>query len=126
MVRRIIFIYNADSGLLSALWDSARKAVDSPEACDLCTITHGLLAERGDWKRIDQELGLPTHYYHRDEIPPAIQGFLDGSGVALPAVLLEGADGSYELVASAEALRECRGDPNCLQEKLERVLARRR
>jgi hypothetical protein len=46
--------------------------------------------------------------------------------VALPAVLLEGADGNYELAASTEALRECRGDPNCLQEKLERVLARRR
>lgn len=125
MVKQVVFIYNADSGLLSALWDSARKVVDSPQACDLCAITHGLLAERGEWKKVDEGLGLPTRYYHRDEIPPPIQEFLEANRVALPVVLFEGVDGGYELAASAEALKACRGDPDCLQEKLKRALAGR-
>ena len=125
MVKQIVFIYNADSGLLSALWDSARKVVDSPQACDLCTITHGLLAERGEWKKVDQGLGLPTQYHHRDELPPPIQEFLEANGVALPVGRFEGADGGYELAATAEALKACRGDPECLAEKLKRALAGR-
>jgi len=122
MVKRIVFIYAANSGLLSALWDSARKVVNSPGACDLCTITHGLLAERGDWKKIEKDLGRPTRYYHRDEIPPSIRGFLREKEVALPVVLLEADEGSYRVAADDAVLKECRGDPNCLKEQLERAL----
>lgn len=124
MARRLIFIYKADAGLLSALWDSARKLARSPQACDLCTITHGLLAERRAWKKLSESLGVHTVYYHRDEVPPPIQAFLGQKGLELPIVLLEEKSG-YEVAAGSRALKECRGDPQCLKGKLEKVLGRR-
>ena len=48
---RLLFVYNADSGLFNTLTDIAHKML-SPKTytCNLCAITHGLFSEKEEWK----------------------------------------------------------------------------
>ena len=124
--RKLIFIYNADSGRLAAMLDSVKKMVRSPKACALCTITHGLVRKRTEWEEIECRLGLPTKYYHRDDMPDSIAGFLKDEGLRLPVVLRELDDsdgGGYSVAVAAGALEECRGGAACLGGLLDQALA---
>lgn len=97
----LIFIYNADGGVLDALGDMVHKIV-SPATypCSLCALTYGPVATRGAWRRFLKRLGLPTLFLYRDEF----RGELDRRNLALPAVLL-GSDGDQpEIFVSAREL----------------------
>jgi hypothetical protein len=65
---KLLFIYNADSGKLNALFDIGHKIVN-PESysCNLCTLTHGTFAERKEWKRFRESTSLDLLFLHRDE-----------------------------------------------------------
>ncbi|MCY4438269.1 MAG: hypothetical protein OXE05_13160 [Chloroflexi bacterium] len=67
--RRIVFVYNADSGHLAQLKDYVHKIV-SPETypCSLCQITYGNLGMKRAWRRFVQELPHPAVFAHRDEL----------------------------------------------------------
>jgi hypothetical protein len=119
---RILFVYNADAGLLAAMLDSLRKLARSPEACALCSITHGIAAKRNQWDRIECQFGLPTSYYHRDELPAGLARFLERAKLALPVVLFEWENGGFQLAVTAGQLRECRGSPVCLKARIEEAL----
>lgn len=122
MIKQIVFVYNADAGVLAAVWDSAKKLTSSPNACALCVITHGVFSEKDDWRVIEANLGFPTAYFYRNEIPQALQDFLGEKGLSLPLVLLEMEDASYAVAVAGEGLKNCAGDPNCLKEKLAAAL----
>jgi hypothetical protein len=64
----LIFVYNADSGALSALLDVGHKIV-SPGTykCDLCALTHGTFSERKAWKRFRESTSLNLTFLHKDE-----------------------------------------------------------
>ena len=64
----LLFIYNADSGKLNALFDIGHKIVN-PESysCNLCSLTHGTFAERKEWKRFKESTSLDLVFLHRDE-----------------------------------------------------------
>ncbi len=124
--RKLIFIYNADSGRLAAMLDSVKKAVRSPKACALCTITHGLVSKRTEWADIERRLGLPAKYYHRDDMPDSVAGFLRDEGLRLPVILrdLGDPDGDgYSVAVDADALEKCRGEAACLGKLLDKALA---
>ncbi len=122
MIRKAIFIYNAGSGALAAMLDSAKKLARSSSACSLCTITHGVFSEKAGWRDLECRLGFPTSYYHRDQIPPPVRGFIQQRSLALPLVLFELEGGGYELALSTWGLGKCAGDPKCLKERLEASL----
>jgi len=103
-IERLIFVFDADSGALSAFFDSAKKALRLG-GCALCTITHGLAGERSEWKECKEELGVPVEYVHRDEIAPELQEALRGE---LPAVVAE-AGGQRIQLMDRDALERCRG-----------------
>ena len=65
---RLIFIYNADSGLRNALLDGAHKAL-SPNTyqCNLCDLTYGVFKERKAWKKFRQEMQWNMEFLHKDE-----------------------------------------------------------
>ncbi len=65
---KLLFIYNADSGKLNALFDIAHKAL-SPATyrCDLCSLTHDTFAEKARWKRFREETDLDLEILHKDE-----------------------------------------------------------
>lgn len=103
-IERLIFVFDADSGALSAFFDSAKKALRLG-GCALCTITHGLAGERSEWKECKEELGVPVEYVHRDEVTPALHEVL---GEELPAVVAE-AGGELVQLMDREVLERCRG-----------------
>jgi hypothetical protein len=95
---RLIFVYNADSGLFNAAFDALHKVV-SPRtyACDLCRLTYGPTRMKKEWKRTLEELPLETAFYHRDEFRARYD-----RDDALPAVFVE--RDRLEVLLSAEEL----------------------
>ena len=64
----LLFVYNADSGKLNALLDSAHKIVSpSTYNCQLCQLTYGLVNEKQAWKQFREQLGDEVQFLHRDE-----------------------------------------------------------
>ena len=73
-LKRLVFVYNADSGMFNTLTDIAHK-VFSPQtySCNLCAISHSYFSERDEWKEFisglvdDGEAGAECEFLHRDE-----------------------------------------------------------
>ncbi|MDJ0633097.1 MAG: GTPase [Xenococcaceae cyanobacterium MO_188.B29] len=65
---KLIFIYNADSGLMNTLMDIGHKAI-SPQTyqCNLCDLTFGLFSENKKWKKFREESNIEMEFLHRDE-----------------------------------------------------------
>jgi len=82
---RLLFVYNADSGPLRAVFDAIHKIV-SPDSysCSLCAITYGAMTMRAEWKEYVERLPHPAEFLHRDEFRlcwPEVE-------VALPAIMI--------------------------------------
>ena len=71
----LLFVYNADSGFFNTLADIGHKLF-SPATypCQLCAITHGVLAERGAWRDFIGALDLPCEFLHRDQFQARFPG----------------------------------------------------
>ncbi|WP_245526227.1 hypothetical protein [Methanohalophilus mahii] len=67
-ISSIVFVYNADSGLLNEMKDYVHKIV-SPASygCKLCAITYGSTGMKDEWKVFIEQLGIPVRFLHRDE-----------------------------------------------------------
>jgi len=103
-VHKLILVYAADSGKLSAFVDSARKLFQL-KGCTLCSITHGLAGEKGEWRECREELGLPVDYLHRDELSEELRRVV---GTQLPCVLAQ-TDAGPVLLLGPDVLDRCRG-----------------
>ncbi len=123
---RVVFLYNAGSGALEAVIDSARKLAHSRTACALCAVTHGALRKRKSWSEIECSLGFPVAYFHRDEIPGEAGDFLRANELRLPTVLFEMADGGYRTAVTAGEIEDCRAEPQRLRDRIEESLDRLR
>ncbi len=101
--RRLIFVYNADSGLFNTLTDAAHKLL-SPQtyACNLCAITHTPITMRREWRRFLDDLRIPCTFLHRDEW----RRLHPNRDVALPVVLCETDDG-LTVCLDAERINGC-------------------
>jgi hypothetical protein len=65
---KLVFVYNADSGVLSGFKDLVHKATSpSTYQCSLCAITYDLTSMRSAWKHAIRALPLPTEFLHRNE-----------------------------------------------------------
>lgn len=64
----LIFVYNADSGLLNTLIDIGHKII-KPETytCNLCNLTFGNFAENKKWKGFRESTDIEMEFLHRDE-----------------------------------------------------------
>ncbi|MEO1010167.1 MAG: GTPase [Bacteroidota bacterium] len=65
---KLIFVYNANSGLRHQLLDGAHKIL-SPNTytCSLCAITFGAFLEKRVWKRFRKASNLKMEFLHKDE-----------------------------------------------------------
>jgi len=79
---KLVFVYNADSGMLNAIMDSAHKLfAPTTYQCALCAVTHGLVGMRSGWKEYMRNLPYETRFYYRDgfrEDWPGIREALPG------------------------------------------------
>ncbi|WP_400074215.1 GTPase [Zobellia russellii] len=67
-IQKLVFIYNADSGLKNSLLDSAHKILSpSTYDCNLCDITFGVFTENKVWKGFRESTSMEMEFLHRDE-----------------------------------------------------------
>lgn len=113
---KLVFVYNADSGIVNGLLDYAHKTF-SPQtyACNLCALTYGYTGMRAEWRRFLRNLRAPVEFVHRDELRERYCV----EGVALPTILALRA-GILEVWMSATAINAC----NTLDELRSLVSAR--
>jgi hypothetical protein len=65
---KLIFVYNANSGKVSAILDGLHKIVSpSTYNCNLCAITFGNFSEDKVWKEFREESEAEMKFYHKDE-----------------------------------------------------------
>jgi hypothetical protein len=98
----LLFVYNADSGLLNSVRDQVHKTVSpSTYRCNLCALTYGGLGMRRSWARFTADLDLRVEFLHRDEL--SHQYGIDD--VELPTLLLwDGGEAS--LLIPAEEMND--------------------
>ena len=67
-IQKLLFIYNANSGLRNMLIDGVHKII-SPGTynCKLCDITYGAFAENNRWKKYRRASKKPMEFLHKDE-----------------------------------------------------------
>jgi len=100
---KLIFVYNADSGVFNLLTDVAHK-IFSPQtySCNLCAITHSNFGMKNEWKEYLESLDTPLEFLHADEFKTKYQF----EKVELPAIFKE-ENGSLILTVNAAAINEC-------------------
>ena len=64
----LLFIYNANSGKLNAIFDAGHKLF-SPTTyqCSLCSLTYDTFTENAVWKAFRKESNLNMEFYHKNE-----------------------------------------------------------
>lgn len=102
-LEKLIFIYNADSGLRNQLIDGAHKIL-SPDTyeCNLCDITYGAFTENKVWKEFRKQSDLDFEFLHRDEFAKAYRSKF-GYKFTFPIVLAS-ADENLEVFIKTEEL----------------------
>jgi hypothetical protein len=100
----LVFVYNADSGLVNTLLDIGHKIV-SPKtySCNLCALTHSTFSMRDEWKQFVAQLDCPMEFLHRDELAGRY-GLRD---VPLPAIFLKTETGLQPWIGQEE-INRCR------------------
>ncbi|MGI9537516.1 MAG: GTPase [Desulfocapsaceae bacterium] len=65
---KLIFVYNANSGMLSLIRDIGHKLM-SPQTydCFLCSLTHGTFREDPKWKAFKENSNVDMEFLHRNE-----------------------------------------------------------
>lgn len=65
---KLIFVYNADSGLINTVKDFWHKALrPSTYQCNLCQTTFGTFGAKKEWKSFISDLGINSEFLHKDE-----------------------------------------------------------
>ncbi|MDH5392032.1 MAG: hypothetical protein OEY11_02475 [Gammaproteobacteria bacterium] len=102
MIKKLIFVYNADSGLFNTVSDIAHKIFSpSTYACQLCAVTHSAFSMREEWKTFLQSIDIELEFLHRDEWKRQYPD-LD---YELPAVFYS--NDSVDLLINSEAINQC-------------------
>tara|TARA_B100001123_G_C14883445_1_gene856896 strand:+ start:292 stop:654 length:363 start_codon:yes stop_codon:yes gene_type:complete len=66
--KKLIFVYNANSGIWNSVIDTARKVLNPDTySCKLCAVTHGLAGESKVWKNYRISSNIDMEFYHKDE-----------------------------------------------------------
>jgi hypothetical protein len=120
---RLLFVYNADSGLFNTLADIGHK-IFAPQtyACRLCAITHGWFNERAAWRDFIRSLDADCEFLHRDdlhrrypacgaELPAVLRLTPNGPVVYLDAARLSGCRDLEELKSLVEESLRKPGEP---------------
>lgn len=114
-MRRLLFIYNADSGLGNALLDAAHKVLKpATYDCQLCALTYGTFREKRDWKAFREGSNVIMEFLHKDEFLKMY------SSKFLPAysfpVVLEATDHDLEIFISTTRLNALHSTTDLIRE----------
>ncbi|MFZ3591156.1 hypothetical protein ACOI1C_18405 [Bacillus sp. DJP31] len=70
MIKEVLFVYNAKSGILNGIQDLVHKIV-SPKTypCHLCDLTYGMVGMKSEWRTFVESLPFDVLFLHLDELP---------------------------------------------------------
>ncbi|WP_167342662.1 GTPase [Nonlabens sp. SY33080] len=111
-VSRVIFVYNANSGAINAVLDSAHKIL-SPKTynCALCNLTYGIFKEKEEWLRfresVDKLSNLSFEFLHKDEFEKNYKSKWLPK-YSYPIILTTNQRQEIEVLASSLELSECK------------------
>ena len=112
-IDRLIFIYNADGGMVNGIVDAMHKTLSpSTYACSLCAITHGVFTMSPQWRAWLKAAQVRTEFHHRNDSPYGPR--------ELPVVLMARGD-RIETAIDAARLRQL-GTVDALITALEALL----
>ena len=100
---KIVFVYNADSGVFNLLSDVAHK-IFSPQTypCNLCAITYGTLGMKEEWREYLKTLKVPFEFLHADEFK--VKHRIEN--VELPAVFKQ-ENSELQLMIDSKTINSC-------------------
>lgn len=99
----IVFIYNADSGLVNEMKDYIHKMVSpSSYECNLCAITYGNTGMKSEWKSFVNDLPIPVVFLHKDEFHKEY----NYPGASFPCAYLE-KDKRLNLLIAPNEINSC-------------------
>lgn len=102
-MKKLIFVYNANAGLVSTTLDIAHKLISpSTYQCELCQLTHGVFKEREVWKQFRENNKEELIFYHKDEFEKRYQARFDYP------VVLESDNDKLKIVLNSAQLAEIR------------------
>ncbi len=95
---KLIFVYNADSGMINTVKDIGHKLF-SPQTydCFLCSLTHKTFTENPRWKIFRSNSNVEMEFLHRDEFEKRYDMKMD-----YPLVLKK--DNTLDIVIAREEL----------------------
>lgn len=98
---RLIFVYNADEGVVAGMMDSVHKLV-SPATyqCSLCAVTYGMFRMDPKWRAWLKAAPFETVFHHKPDFRAAFPALAE---LPLPAILIDRGQGPEPLLG-AEAL----------------------
>lgn len=103
MIQKLLFVYNADSGLFNTLTDAVHKIISpSTYSCNLCAVTYGMLGMKREWKEFITGLEVKVEFLHRDEFTAQF-----GVKEELPAVFSLTQE-KPSLLISAKEINKCK------------------
>ena len=117
--KKLVFIYNADSGLRNMILDGAHK-IFSPATypCSLCDITYGSFSENQVWKKFRKGSDIQMVFLHKDEFAAGYASKF-GHKFTFPIVLSETNHGLEVCVKTEElnAMEKTQDLINLLKER---------
>ncbi|SNZ00835.1 GTPase [Flagellimonas pacifica] len=118
--QKLLFVYNANSGIRNAILDSMHK-VFSPSIyeCSLCDVTFGVVSENKAWKKFRKESQYEMVFLHKDEFTKEyVSESMNKS--TFPIVFLESA-GGLEVFISTEELNHLKTSQELIRLVKERI-----
>lgn len=98
MEKTIIFVYNADNGIINSVKDYFHKVISPKDyACNLCALTYNALGMKSEWKKAIEKTGMKTEFMHRNEFLKKYKKSFD-----LPIILIKIGDEMEVLVSAKE------------------------
>ncbi|UJB70238.1 GTPase [Acaryochloris sp. 'Moss Beach'] len=121
---KLIFIYNADAGLVNVALDIAHKVL-SPDtySCNLCMLTHDTFTERSAWQAFRESYSVPMEFLHKDEYEQKVndQNSLKSKKTHSYPIILKEDQGQIDIFIDTPELNEIKDVNrliNTIQERL--------
>lgn len=111
--KKLIFVYNAKSGIASGVKDSIQKIKTGKSGCSLCTATWSAFNVKPSWTEKEKKIKIPFVYYHKDDMPEGLVNFLKSNDLDLPSVLIQ-EDENFSEIVPKEKLDRCEGNDDCV------------
>lgn len=99
---KVIFVYNANTGLFSIVTDFAHKILSpSTYQCNLCALTYGSISMNQEWKIFIESLQIETIFLHKNKFEKQYK-----IQTALPAIFII-VNGAINKIITKQEIESC-------------------